>query len=280
MFIVLNRANLVIAITTAISYAKHDASGATVRAEAADASAIYAADDDKFYPVAAAQEWGVDAYHAAEVATVPAEVVPGFWYYADKAFFTTAEKRETLAAAEAQRAAPAAAAIAFVTLAEAGQIDAEAATENAEQFAAWAYPVPYAIGNIRRHADRLYKCVQAHTSQVSWAPDTAASLWSEIGNPAEEWPAWRAPVGAHDAYAEGAKVTHKAAKWVSTAPANVWEPGAYGWTAAGTPATKAAEPVATPNNAVSPMTAEPRSVTAAAKPTLKNKILTAIKGEK
>ena len=43
-------------------------------------------------------------------------------------------------------------------------------------------------------------------------------------------PAWVQPAGAHDAYAEDAKVTHKGRIWTSTAASNVWEPGSYGWT--------------------------------------------------
>ena len=40
---------------------------------------------------------------------------------------------------------------------------------------------------------------------------------------------WTAFTGAHDAYALGAKVTHKGKTWTSTAAANIWEPGVYGW---------------------------------------------------
>lgn len=39
-------------------------------------------------------------------------------------------------------------------------------------------------------------------------------------------------VGAHDAYAAGDKVSHGGKHWTSTADANVWEPGVYGWTEA------------------------------------------------
>lgn len=36
-------------------------------------------------------------------------------------------------------------------------------------------------------------------------------------------------IGAHDAYALGAKVSHKEKHWTSTVANNVWEPGVYGW---------------------------------------------------
>ena len=122
--------------------------------------------------------------------------------------------------------------ITFVTMAEAGAIDATTAAEHAELFSPWAYPVSYKVGNIRRYGGALYKCVQDHTSQADWTPDTAASLWSATSDPAEEWPAWSQPVGAHDAYNAGAKVSHNGKHWTSNQDGNVWEPGAFGWTEA------------------------------------------------
>lgn len=121
--------------------------------------------------------------------------------------------------------------IAFVTMAESGQIDDVTATENASQFSPWSYPIAYVVGNIRRYSDgQLYRCIQDHTSQADWTPDTAVSLWVKVGDPAEEWPEWSQPVGAHDAYDTGAKVTHNGKHWTSDVNANVWEPGVYGWT--------------------------------------------------
>lgn len=122
--------------------------------------------------------------------------------------------------------------IAFVTMAEKGDIDDVTAGEHAEMFSPWAYPVAYKAGNIRRHGGDLYRCLQDHTSQEDWTPDTAVSLWVRISDPAEEWPEWSQPVGAHDAYAAGDKVTHNGKHWVSDTDGNVWEPGAYGWTEA------------------------------------------------
>lgn len=87
-------------------------------------------------------------------------------------------------------------------------------------------------GNIRRHGGKLYKCVQDHTSQEDWSPDTAASLWACTSDPAEEWPAWSQPIGAHDSYSTGAKVSHQDKHWISDTDGNVWEPGVYGWTEA------------------------------------------------
>lgn len=77
--------------------------------------------------------------------------------------------------------------------------------------------------------DLLYKCLQSHVSQATWNPADAVSLWVRIDDPAIEWPEWRQPTGAHDAYPIGAKVSHNDKHWVSNVDNNVWEPGVYGW---------------------------------------------------
>lgn len=122
--------------------------------------------------------------------------------------------------------------IAFVVLAEKGDIDEVTASEHSEVFAPWEIGVAYTVGQLRSYDSKLYKCVQAHTSQADWTPDAAVSLWSLAGDPAEEWPKWSQPIGAHDAYAHGDKVTHQGKRWVSDCDNNVWAPGIYGWSLA------------------------------------------------
>ena len=89
--------------------------------------------------------------------------------------------------------------------------------------------VAYKLNEKVRYNDLLYKCLTAHTSQASWTPTDAPSLWVRIDDPAEEWPEWRQPTGATDAYPKGAKVSHNSKHWVSNTENNVWEPGVYGW---------------------------------------------------
>ena len=124
-----------------------------------------------------------------------------------------------------------AAAIAFVVMAESGSIDAVTASEQSLLFAEWAPNISYAVGALRRYGDTLYRCVQAHTSQTGWEPPAAASLWALTSDPNEEWPAWSQPLGAHDAYEQGAQVSHNDKHWISTIDSNIWEPGVYGWDA-------------------------------------------------
>jgi len=85
-------------------------------------------------------------------------------------------------------------------------------------------------GFIRNYSGQGYECIQSHVTQPGWEPLFALALWKTY-TPEGVISEWKQPTGAHDAYAKGAKVTHKGAVWVSTADNNVWEPGVYGWTA-------------------------------------------------
>lgn len=57
--------------------------------------------------------------------------------------------------------------------------DSEAA-KAVELFPAWAYPVNYIAGNRVSDGGKLYKCVQAHTSQALWEPAATPALWVVI----------------------------------------------------------------------------------------------------
>lgn len=119
--------------------------------------------------------------------------------------------------------------ITFVKMAESGTIDDTTATEHLQLFSPWASGINYKVNDLRKFKNALYKCIQAHTSQADWEPDLVPAMWIKIGDPAEEWPAWSQPIGAHDAYELGAKVNHNDKHWVSSVAANIWEPGTYGW---------------------------------------------------
>ena len=97
-------------------------------------------------------------------------------------------------------------------------------------FPLWNAAGVYEVGDRVQYGELLYKCLQSHTAQADWTPDAAVSLWVRIDDPAEEWPEWRQPQGAQDAYALGAKVSHNEKHWISDVANNVWEPGVYGWT--------------------------------------------------
>ena len=96
----------------------------------------------------------------------------------------------------------------------------------------WTNGVSYAVADSATHEGAVYLCVQAHTAQPGWSPPAVPALWRRIraaGEAPDAIPAWVQPLGAHDAYALGARVSHAGKTWESTVAANVWAPGVYGW---------------------------------------------------
>lgn len=96
-----------------------------------------------------------------------------------------------------------------------------------ELFPHWLNETLYTTNQRICYKNVLYKCVQSHTSQNDWTPDITPALWTVIS--IDEWPEWKQPLGAQDAYMTGDKVSHSEQHWISTTDNNVWEPGVYGW---------------------------------------------------
>lgn len=87
----------------------------------------------------------------------------------------------------------------------------------------------YSVGDRVLYNSILYKCLQAHTSQATWTPTDAPSLWAKVLIPTPGViPDWEQPSSTNP-YAKGDKVKHNGKIWVSDVDGNVWEPGAYGW---------------------------------------------------
>ena len=106
-------------------------------------------------------------------------------------------------------------------------LDDESALQGIELFPLWQDDADYKVGDRIRYEDVLYKCVQAHTSQPSWTPDITPALWTEVS--IDEFPEWKQPTGAQDAYRIGDKVSHLEKHWINTLDYNVYEPSVYGW---------------------------------------------------
>lgn len=109
----------------------------------------------------------------------------------------------------------------------------EDALDGVELFPAWTADTAYAADVRVRFEGKLYRCVQAHTSQTGWEPDKTPALWTEVAKPGEI-PVWRQPTGAQDAYNKGDKVHYPdkdGPVYESTIDANVYSPEAYpaGW---------------------------------------------------
>lgn len=121
--------------------------------------------------------------------------------------------------------------IAFVKMAEKGEIDEITASENAELFLAWNENSTYAFNDLRKYNGKLYRCLQAHTGQADWTPDVAISLWKLIGVNENGIPEWSQPISGADAYNTGDEVMFNAIHYRSTIDNNVWSPETYpaGW---------------------------------------------------
>lgn len=64
-------------------------------------------------------------------------------------------------------------------------LDDEDALEAVELFPAWAIGKAYATDERIRYGEKLYRCVQAHTSQADWTPDATPALWTEVAKPGQ-----------------------------------------------------------------------------------------------
>ena len=106
------------------------------------------------------------------------------------------------------------------------------------------YPYVYNMGVyegmlVRDDDGVLYRSItgtQEKPTELLYHPKDVPAMMEKVEDeggeeiPSEEYPEWVQPTGAHDAYAQGAKVSHNGKKWTSDISANVYEPGVYGWT--------------------------------------------------
>lgn len=59
-------------------------------------------------------------------------------------------------------------------------VDDNTALRMTEFYPEWAADTEYTIGYKVQRNGKLWRTLQAHTSQVGWEPENAASLWTEI----------------------------------------------------------------------------------------------------
>lgn len=64
-------------------------------------------------------------------------------------------------------------------------LDDETAVTVPSLFTPWTVGEAVNVGDRRYYATRLYKVVQAHTTQADWTPDKTPALWAVIGDPGE-----------------------------------------------------------------------------------------------
>ena len=105
----------------------------------------------------------------------------------------------------------------------------EDSLEAIQLFSNWAEGISYTEGQKVQYEGRLYKCLQAHTSQAGWTPTAAASLWAKVLIPdANVIPEWEQPDSTNP-YMKGDKVMFDGKVYESTIDNNVWAPNVYGW---------------------------------------------------
>lgn len=118
----------------------------------------------------------------------------------------------------------------FVKLAEEGSLDDITISEHPSLFPIWTPQWTGKAGTILMDDGNLYRSIHDITNTAqNTKPSETPSMWTAISGPTQEYPEWVQPIGAHDAYVTGDKVSHEDKHWVSTVDGNVWKPGVYGW---------------------------------------------------
>ena len=136
--------------------------------------------------------------------------------------------------------------IAFVALAQSGQLDDTTIAEHPLAFALWEPERGLTCnrGAVVREVledgkTGLFRAL--HDIGIAHALErpSASDLYQAIGNPEDEYPAWSPWLGVGDLYQIGDKcssVDYGAPEdttvynWTSNTANNVWRPGEYGWT--------------------------------------------------
>lgn len=121
-----------------------------------------------------------------------------------------------------------------VSLNKIGKIVANNVTDDAvaltiqEFYDIWEVGVTYEVGRYLQYKGVLYKVLQPHTSQETWTPDVASSVYAKvlIDPTGETIPEWEQP-DSTNAYMTGDKVRFEGVVYESTMDNNIWSPTAY-----------------------------------------------------
>lgn len=115
----------------------------------------------------------------------------------------------------------------------ASSMDEATAVDFVELFPAWTGDgFSYAVNDRVRYNGILFKVLQAHTSQSTWTPDAAVSLFARVlpGQDGTSIGDWVQPDSTNP-YSKGDKVRYDGKVYESLIDNNVWSPAAYpaGW---------------------------------------------------
>lgn len=118
----------------------------------------------------------------------------------------------------------------FVQMAQDGTLDDVTISEHPSLFPTWTPDWTGKAGTILMDEGNLYRSIHDVTNTAqNTKPSETPSMWTAISDPTQEYPEWVQPIGAHDAYDLGSKVSHGDKHWESEVDGNVWQPGVYGW---------------------------------------------------
>lgn len=96
-------------------------------------------------------------------------------------------------------------------------------------YPAWKVGVNYTVDDRVLYEEVLYKVLQTHTSQETWTPINAPSLFAKVLISDEDIvPEWEQP-NSTNPYMIGDKVMYNGKTYVSIVDNNVWAPDVYGW---------------------------------------------------
>ena len=113
-------------------------------------------------------------------------------------------KKSVKAISDAQKRSDFAQAVAelmFVKAAQAQQLDDASIAKYPEFFVTWDENWRGKAGDIVQDEGKLYRSIHDVTDAgQNRKPSETPSMWTQIGNPLEEFPDWVQPLGAHDAY--------------------------------------------------------------------------------
>lgn len=98
-------------------------------------------------------------------------------------------------------------------------------------FDEWKVGIEYKIGKRLVYDNVLYKVLQNHTSQETWTPNTATSLYARLLAETidDSIPEWQQPTGSTEAYMIGDKVSYNGQIYECTFDYNVYAPDVSGW---------------------------------------------------
>lgn len=107
-------------------------------------------------------------------------------------------------------------------------VDDAVALSIQEFYDVWDVGVTYEVGRYLQYKGVLYKVLQPHTSQETWTPDVASSVYAKvlIDPTGETIPEWEQP-DSTNAYMTGDKVRFEGVVYESTMDNNIWSPTAY-----------------------------------------------------